>query len=383
MRFIFLCPVLDHHSRPALRYLSEWASHLSQHQHHVSFFANRPARALSHSKIKCHMAAPGASTMQICASSLNWVLRQPPADFLITLGDSAAVATLAAGIRRLSLRPPRLIQLISHLSPSHSYLRHTVEAGALRASDAILTFGHEMREQLLRLHRITACTDRVHAIYPWACGQTIRPVDRLTNPLIKELGLTTTFNVLCRAPATGQMDISTIARAIDLTSTDRSIKWVIAAESQQYRAVRQHIPARHRENLVRLRKPERYREADLLALGDAHVLSHLPEYRGVAFPHELINVMAAGKPVMMVSPEDSEYARLVREHKAGLVIPSGRAEVLARSAWQLRDNGIMRQVYSRSGRFSFERYFEASHILALLDQLVCSIIQEKSCASRC
>lgn len=382
MRFVFLCPASEPHSRVAIGCLADWANHLSQH-HQVSLFTNRAIAHVDPRRVVLHQFATGDSIGKFCVSTLKAILRQPPADFLVTLGDSTAVATMAAAVRRFAFQPPHLIQLVSRFSPSQSFLRHTIEASAFRASDAILTFGQEMREQLLRRHRLTTCADRVHAIYPWTPGLSIRPVDRMANPLIKEMRLTTTFNVVCRVPATGRMDVSTIARAIDMTSTDPAIKWVIASESQQFRAVRHHIPARHRNNLVRLRKPERYCEADLLSLGDAHVVSHLPEFRGMAFPHELINVMAAGKPVMMVSPEDSEYARLVREHKAGMVIPSGRAEVLARSAWQLRDNGMMRQVYSRGGRYSFERHFEASHMLGRLDDLVCSMIQEKPCALPC
>jgi glycosyltransferase involved in cell wall biosynthesis len=59
--------------------------------------------------------------------------------------------------------------------------------------------------------------------------------------------------------------------------------------------------------------------SDVLAAGDLHVVTVRRGFEGLVVPSKLYGVLAAGRPVLAVAPEQSDVARIVSRHGCGFV----------------------------------------------------------------
>lgn len=87
----------------------------------------------------------------------------------------------------------------------------------------------------------------------------------------------------------------------------------------------------------------------VLAAGDLHVVTVRPGLEGVVVPSKMYPILAAGRPILAVAPEQSDVARLVRRERCGVAAapddPEGVAEAV-RSV--LRDSASLREMGSRA-----------------------------------
>jgi colanic acid biosynthesis glycosyl transferase WcaI len=71
--------------------------------------------------------------------------------------------------------------------------------------------------------------------------------------------------------------------------------------------------------------------ADSLSSADVHVVGLARGLSGYVVPSRLYGVLAAGRPVIATAEADSETAKVVEQANAGIVVPPGRPELLARA----------------------------------------------------
>ncbi len=71
--------------------------------------------------------------------------------------------------------------------------------------------------------------------------------------------------------------------------------------------------------------------ADSLSAADVHVVGLARGLSGYVVPSRLYGVLAVGRPVLAAAEPDSETAQVIEEVGAGVVVPAGRPELLARA----------------------------------------------------
>jgi glycosyltransferase involved in cell wall biosynthesis len=86
--------------------------------------------------------------------------------------------------------------------------------------------------------------------------------------------------------------------------------------------------------------------SESLGAGDLHLVTMKSVMSGFVVPSKFYGVMAAARPCLFIGPEDSEVARVIREHGVGEVIAPGDADALIRAI--LRYRGA-REVTAQAG----------------------------------
>ncbi len=76
----------------------------------------------------------------------------------------------------------------------------------------------------------------------------------------------------------------------------------------------------------------------VMAAGDVHIISVRRGLEGVVVPSKLYSVLAAGRPVLAVTPEESDAVRIVREARCGLAADPDDPAAVAAALRMLRDN---------------------------------------------
>jgi len=70
---------------------------------------------------------------------------------------------------------------------------------------------------------------------------------------------------------------------------------------------------------------------EFLSAANVWLIPHRKDVAGVSVPSRLYNLLAVGRPVILVSEPDAEAARTVAKHDVGRVPPPGDAGELART----------------------------------------------------
>jgi colanic acid biosynthesis glycosyl transferase WcaI len=90
-------------------------------------------------------------------------------------------------------------------------------------------------------------------------------------------------------------------------------------------------------------------------------LIDIPLYEG-ARPSKILPILASGKPLVFVGT--GETAKLVREADAGIVVPNGDPEALARTILELIRDPQSAQAYGRNGRQFVETRLQWSQLVS-------------------
>jgi glycosyltransferase involved in cell wall biosynthesis len=80
--------------------------------------------------------------------------------------------------------------------------------------------------------------------------------------------------------------------------------------------------------------------ADSLSSADVHVVGLARGLSGYVVPSRLYGVLAVGRPVIAAAESDSETANVVGSVGAGVVVPPGRPELLARALRRAYDGEL-------------------------------------------
>jgi glycosyltransferase involved in cell wall biosynthesis len=110
-----------------------------------------------------------------------------------------------------------------------------------------------------------------------------------------------------------------------------------------------------------------YLPPDQLALGltaaDVHLITLEPALAGLLAPSKLYGVLAAGRPIAWVGPDDGRVAELVRDHGIGISVRNGDGRGLADGLRKLRNERSFRTERQTNSRMLHETRFARSGAL--------------------
>ncbi len=111
-----------------------------------------------------------------------------------------------------------------------------------------------------------------------------------------------------------------------------------------------------------------------LACGDVHLITQKPETLGLVVPSKLYGVMAVGRPVVYVGPQESEVALTLKECQAGLVVAPGDVAGLEAALAAYLDEPERASGAGMAGRERAIREFSKAAATARYEAIVQSVV---------
>lgn len=124
-----------------------------------------------------------------------------------------------------------------------------------------------------------------------------------------------------------------------LATEHPEIEFMFVGEGPRYEMLTRQRAQRHLDNMRFLppQPVETWRQ--VMESGDVHIITLKDRAGGLVVPSRLYSALAVGRPVIFVGPAQSEVAKVIHDFGAGVVIPSGRVDMLAQAIKNFRLNG--------------------------------------------
>jgi glycosyltransferase involved in cell wall biosynthesis len=290
-------------------------------------------------------------------------LRAGKQDCLIVLSDPPLLSVLAMMVRVLTRTNtvcwlqdiyPEIAVRAGVISDGWlARLLRVISIGSLRAMDRTIVLGRCMEGHLLRGG---VPGYRVVTIPNWADGREIQPVVRRDNPFIKANGLDGYFVVMYSGNFGVVHDMDTIIALARETRDLSQLRFCFIGEGVHKRKL---IETSQREGWTHtLFLPYQPKETlqQSLSAGDLHLVSLRGDMAGLCVPSKIYGIMAAGRPMLFIGPEQSEAAALIRESACGFVVPPGDSGAAADAIRTCYHDRALCESQGRAARDYFVRY---------------------------
>ena len=218
---------------------------------------------------------------------------------------------------------------------------------------------------------------KVEFIPNWADPELIFPIDQSRNPFINELGLNGKFLVQYSGNMGLTHDMETIIEAAQTLRHDESIHFVLIGGGGKLAKIKKMVRGYSLKNVTFL--PYQPRDTLKYSLCSSHVslISLERGAEGLSVPSKLYGIMASGRPIIAIMPENTEVAFTLKEFKCGIVIPPKDILSMAKATTWLKKNESERKAMGLRAHMAFSKYFTVQRCAEQYNCLLKQIFSER------
>lgn len=244
-----------------------------------------------------------------------------------------------------------------------------INALMFRALNAVIVIGRDSEKLLLRYRAMTP--DKIRFIPNWTTLMPgIRAVDP-DNPFRKAIGARFVVGLSGNLGFTHDPDI--VFEAARLLRGEGDIHFLLSGWGMGFDRLRE---MQSTDRLANVTLVDRVADSDLDALlssADIWLIPYRKNVAGVSVPSRFYNLLAAGRPVILISEPEAEAALTVKENGLGWVVAPGRPDQLAdaiRLAPRSQDAAMAERAVAAARTFSPE--LALGSYAALVAELLCN-----------
>ena len=168
----------------------------------------------------------------------------------------------------------------------------------------------------------------VETIQNWAELENVRPFPRAENLLLRELQIEDKLVFLCAGNMGYPNDIESIIECAGRLRDDERFCFVFLGTGVKRKWLEKEIEAKNLKNVKLLDPRPRSEQNIFLNACDVAIVTLVKKMWGVSMPSRTYNILAAGKPILALTEDESEIARVVEEDRVGWTVPPNEPEML-------------------------------------------------------
>ena len=169
-------------------------------------------------------------------------------------------------------------------------------------------------------------------------------------------------------------DVETIVRAAGLLKEREDLLFVVVG-----RGVSKSRIERLARGLGNFRLLDLMPLCDFRALVEAAyagLVTLSPRLRTPVVPSKLLEFMAAGKPVVLSVPEESDAVEIVEQADCGIHVPAGSPKELADACLWLAKHEELAAKRGQNARLYFQRHFTRGSVICAYHDMICDLLEE-------
>lgn len=251
-----------------------------------------------------------------------------PAPFMLPYAFAAAAKLKGArSVLIMHDLYPDVLVMAGLLKPESLLAKtmHALNAPMFRALDAVVIIGRDTEKLLLRYRGMTS--NKMHFIPNWA---TLAPGFRTIapdNPYRRALSARYVVGLSGNLGLTHDPVI--VFGAARLLRDNGDIHFLLSGWGVGFEQLKAMQAEAALPNVTLVGRVEDAQLEAFLSAADAWIIPYRKNVAGVSVPSRFYNLLAIGRPVILVSEADAEAALTVTEHDVGWVVEPGNARQLA------------------------------------------------------
>ncbi len=265
------------------------------------------------------------------------------------------------------LKNARSVLIIHDLFPDVLVMAGLLKAASLSAKlmravntlmfgafNALVTIGRDMERRLLRYSTLTR--EKIHFIPNWTTlAPAVRPIDA-NNPYRRSQAAR--FVVGLSGNLGFTHDPVVVFEAARLLRNEPDIHFLLSGWGVGFQRLQQLQSDASLPNVTLVARVAAEDLERLLAAANVWLIPYRKNVAGVSVPSRFYNLLAVGRPVILISEPDFEAALTVTEHNLGWVVRPERPDELAnaiRAASALVDGPMTERAVMVARHFNLER----------------------------
>ncbi|MCP4447212.1 MAG: glycosyltransferase family 4 protein [Myxococcales bacterium] len=283
----------------------------------------------------------------------------------------------STGILVWDLYPEHIVQQ-GWMAKSNPLVRcwSAVNRQAYRRSSATITIG----EGMARAIRVQAKDPSlpISVIPNWANTKDLRPLARSENDFAKKHCSPGSLTVLYSGNIGASHSLNGLLQAAKQLSTERAaIEFLIVGSGLQAEALAAEAKQLELANLKML-PYQPWKTLPLsLASGDIAVVSQASSTSHLSVPSKTYSAMAVGSAILALSSPDSDLARMVREHRVGLVCDPDNSQAIAEALRELTRDSDRLLAMKRRSREVAERFYSEEVVEKRFLELLAPLVTQE------
>ena len=214
----------------------------------------------------------------------------------------------------------------------------------------IIVVGRDMHELLTK--KTEGLDIPIVTIPNWAELESVAPAPRSNNELLVELGLTDKFVFLYAGNLGYPNDLESIVESANILRSREDLHFIFLGTGVKRKWLENRVRDLSLENITILDPRPRSDQTVFLNGCDVALVSLVRNMVGVSMPSRTYNILAVGRPILALTEESSELARVVREDRVGWVVPPGDPALLAETILGILDERTHLTAMADSARSS-------------------------------
>jgi colanic acid biosynthesis glycosyl transferase WcaI len=213
---------------------------------------------------------------------------------------------------------------------------HFFNRWVYKYASIIIVMGRDMNE--LFRQKSAGLDVPIVTIPNWADLETIQPMPREDNSLLKELGISDKFVFLYAGNIGHPTDAETIVNAAGKLLDHREIHFLFIGAGVKKKWIIDQVSDRLLTNVTVLDYRPRSEQIVFLNACDVGLIALINGMWGTAMPSRTYNIMAAGKPILALTEAGSELAQVIDEEQIGLYVSPGKTDDLVTALLHMYEN---------------------------------------------
>jgi colanic acid biosynthesis glycosyl transferase WcaI len=226
----------------------------------------------------------------------------------------------------------------------------------LRRADRIVAIGDTMRQ---RLEMKGAKPERLRVIPNWVDTSRLAPRGK-SNSWARNNDLESKFVVMHSGNVGHAQDLDSLVRAATFLRDLDDLRIIIIGTGARHAELIALAERLEVDQVRFLYYQPRHVLTKSLSSADIHVVGLAPGLAGYVVPSRLSGILAVSRPVIAAADPESETAQVVERIGCGIVVRSGRPELLARAIRDAHDGKYDLEAMGARGREWVEREADRS-----------------------
>jgi colanic acid biosynthesis glycosyl transferase WcaI len=222
-------------------------------------------------------------------------------------------------------------------------------------SSKIVVCGRDMFKLVLR--KTEGLDIPIETIQNWAELENVEPLPRNENELLKELRIEDKLVFLYAGNMGYPNDIESIIECADKLKNDERFCFVFLGAGVKRKWLEREVEEKSLKNVKLLDPRPRSQQNVFLNACDVGIVTLVKKMWGVSMPSRTYNILAAGKPILALTENDSEIAKVIAEENVGWTVPPNEPEKLLRVIFEIYENKArLSEMGKNSRRAALEKY---------------------------